>query len=165
MNANWPDASAEQAGTAIAVQRLGRLLQRTTQKSLRSVGLTFTEFELLCALRVQAPPHRLTPSKLYDAMLISSGGLTKVLKGLEARELVLRPMDIDDGRSRPVALTPSGRALVETAIQQVQTAEEPVVRSMSQHWRGPGSLSDALVSLADAAERAGDDPADQESQS
>lgn len=157
MEENWPEASADQAGTAIAAQRLGRLLQRTAQDRLRDLGLTFTEFELLSALRAQVPPHRLTPSDLYGAMLISSGGLTKVLKGLEARGLVRRPPAAGDGRSHPVELTVAGCTAAERAMREVQAAELPAMRAMACVWRGDAGLSDMFVELARAAESARDE--------
>lgn len=154
MAENWPQASAAQAGTVIAAQRLARLVQRIAQSSLRGISLTPTEFELLSALRAHTPPHRLTPSDLYDAMLISSGGLTKLLKGLEARGLVLRPQSSGDGRSRPVELSDDGQALVERAMAAVQAAEAPVMRAMAGAWRGETDLAEGLIALADAAEHA-----------
>jgi len=131
MRRNWPEASADQAATVIAVHRLARTLIKTAQDALRDLELTPTEFEVLCALRVHEPPHRLKPTDLYEAMLISSGGLTKVLKGLEARALVLRPEVEGDGRSRPIELSGEGKALVEQAMELVQAAEEPILRGLS----------------------------------
>jgi DNA-binding MarR family transcriptional regulator len=86
-------------------------------------GLGFTEFEVLVALRSVSPPHELTPTELYGAILISSGGLTKVMRGLESRGLVTRVNHEADGRSRPVRLTPEGRALAERMMAEVQAAD------------------------------------------
>ena len=151
---HWPHASAEQAGVGLAVQRLARLIARSAQAALRGLDLTPTEFELLAALRAHAPPHRLTPGDLTDAMLISSGGATKLLKGLEARGLIRRPPSGRDRRSRPVELSPKGRALAERAMAAVQAAEAPMMEAMGAAWRGEGDLAAALVALAAAAERA-----------
>jgi DNA-binding MarR family transcriptional regulator len=56
-------------------------------------------------------------------MLISSGGLTKLLKGLDARGLVLRLPSAGDARSRPVELSDEGSALIERAMTVGQAAE------------------------------------------
>lgn len=153
--AHWPDASTEQAAATIAAQRLARLLARVAAEALAPLGLTPAEFELLSALRAHAPPHRLTPTALYDAMLISSGGLTKLLKGLEGRGLVARPSSETDRRSRPVALTEEGRALTERAMAIVQAAEAPMHRAMAEVWPGAGGgMARGLAALADAADKA-----------
>ena len=152
MRRHWPRASAAQAGTVIAVQRLSRLLHRAATRALAPLGLTPAEFECLAALRAHAPPHRLTPSDLYGSMLMSSGGLTKLLRGLEARGLVLRPPSAGDGRSRPVELSPEGRALAERAMAAVQAAEAPMIEAMAAAWREGADLASGLVALTAAAE-------------
>ncbi len=157
MRENWPEASAAQAATVIAVHRLARLLQRAATEALAHLGLTPAEFELMSALRAHPAPHRLTPTDLYDAMLMSSGGLTKLLKGLEARGLVQRPASDGDRRSRPVQLSGEGREVVDRAMSVVQKAEAPMTEAMTAAWRGDRDLVSgllALVSAAEAAERA-----------
>ena len=131
MRRNWPEASADQAGRVMTLTRNARLIQDAAQAALQAFGLTRSEFELLAALRSHALPHRLTPSDLYDAMLMSSGGMTKLLKGVEARGLVSRPAGEGDRRSRPIELTPAGRDLVERAMPAVQAAEAPLLLTMN----------------------------------
>ncbi|WP_121065687.1 MarR family winged helix-turn-helix transcriptional regulator [Chachezhania antarctica] len=157
---NWPGMAAEHAGVNIAVQRLSRLLERAAHVGLGPFKLSLTEFELLCALRSQPPPHRLTPSSLYDAMLISSGGLTKVLGKLEERDLITRPVSTGDRRSRPVALTALGADLVERAMAAVQRVERPMMTAMADALGEGASPTDVLVSLALSAEVAGLDETD-----
>lgn len=123
MRRNWPETRADQARLIMTLTRHARLIQDAAQTALQAFGLTRSEFELLAALRSHAAPHRLTPTDLYDAMLMSSGGLTKLLKGLESQGLVSRPPGEGDGRSRPIELTHKGRDLVERAMPAVQEAE------------------------------------------
>lgn len=123
MRRNWPDVSADQAREVMSLTRRTRLLQEAAQTALKAFSLTRSEFELLAALRSHDPPHILTPTDLYDAILMSSGGLTKLLKGMEARGLVSRPAGEGDGRSKPIQLTHAGCDLVEKAMPAVQEAE------------------------------------------
>lgn len=123
IHANWPAAATPEGTLAIATFRFARLLETNAQTVLARHALSFTEFELLSALRASPPPHRLIPSDLCAALLISSGGLTKVLKSLERRALILRPIDAQDRRRRPIALSDAGRRLVETAMGEVQAAD------------------------------------------
>lgn len=159
MRRNWPEMLPERAGFVIAVQRLTRLLQRSAAEALAPFALTLTEFELLSALRIQPPPYRLTPSDLYASMLMSSGGLTKVLKTLEIRGLVARQMDASDGRSRPVQLTTEGYDVINAAMAAVQAREAPVFEAMAAIWQGPQTATEALLRLSRAAEGALSAPA------
>lgn len=137
MRRNWPEARADQARLVMTLTRHARLMQDAAQTALQAFGLTRSEFELLAALRSHAPPHRLTPSDLYDALLMSSGGLTKVLKGLESQGLVSRPAGEGDGRSRPVELTYKGRDLVERAMPAVQEAEALLLQTINPDTMTP----------------------------
>jgi len=49
-------------------------------------------------------------------LLMSSGGLTKLLKRLETAGLIERPANPDDGRSQLVKLSPSGIHRAEQAM-------------------------------------------------
>lgn len=150
---NWPDASLRQMTTTVAVQRLARLLERVAAEALAPLTLTPASFEVLAALRAQPAPHQLTPTDLYEAMLISSGGLTKLVKALESRGLVARPISSDDRRSRPVALTEEGRKLAEHAMLAVQAAEKPLHLAMEDAWPAEtGDMARGLAKLVDAAD-------------
>lgn len=125
MRRNWPEAATRAMAITLAVHRLSRLSQDIARAQIAPFDLTMTEFEVLSALRSWPAPHRATPSQLYDALLISSGGLTKVLKGLTERGLIDRPASEGDGRSRPIALTAAGRTLIAATMAAVQAAEAP----------------------------------------
>lgn len=120
---NWPAAATSPSACAILVQRFAALLQANARSALAPHGLSFTEFEILATLRSSPKPHELNPKTLYDAVLISSGGLTKVLKSLHERGLVARPVRPGDRRKRPIALTAKGRMAAEAAMASVQTAD------------------------------------------
>ncbi|MCW2309264.1 MarR family winged helix-turn-helix transcriptional regulator [Rhodobium gokarnense] len=118
LEAHWPETATAEHASVVLCQRVARLLDESARRALAPHGLGFTEFEVLAALRSAPAPHDMIPSELYEAVLISSGGLTKVMKGLEARGLIERPTCAanDDRRRRPIRLTAAGQALVEKAI-------------------------------------------------
>lgn len=78
--------------------------------------LSAAEFDVLATLRNSAPPHRLTPSQVRDQVVITSGGLTKLMLQLEARGLLLRPPSAGDQRVKPVQLSEAGRQAIEAAM-------------------------------------------------
>lgn len=110
--------------------------------------LTPAEFDLLATLRNAPPPHRLTPSQLQDCLLITSGGLTKVMRQLEARKLVLRSQDPHDQRVKPIRLTHAGRMLIEHAMAEVSGAADTWLRSILD-TREIATLTALLKRLAD----------------
>ena len=120
---NWPQALTVAAECVLMAQRLAALMQESARRALAPHDLSLSEFEVLSALRSTPEPHTLDPSALYDALLLSSGGVTKVLKALEARGLIARPESSGDRRRRPVTLTPAGRALAEVAMAEVMRAD------------------------------------------
>jgi len=72
------------------------------------------EFDVLIALD-NAPDRRLRMSDLAQAVMFSSGGLTRLVGRLEDRGLVERVPDPDDARSFHAALTGDGGRLLAAA--------------------------------------------------
>lgn len=121
---NWPKAAALTAEVALRVYRLSDLARAEVQRLISPHGLSLTDVDVLAALRRAPPPHELSPTELYSAVLISSGGLTKVLHSLDQRGLISRVADDKDRRSRRVRLTQAGRALVERTHAIVCASDE-----------------------------------------
>lgn len=71
-------------------------------------GLSWSQFVTLISLQSAGPDFVLSPTQLYSAAQVSSGGLTKMLNGLEKVSYVVRIKNPQDKRSRLVKLTPVG---------------------------------------------------------
>ena len=63
--------------------------------------------------------NSLSPTDLYDAIIFSSGGMTKVLKKLEERNLIKREASSNDKRSMLISLTQEGKDLIENCMIEV----------------------------------------------
>lgn len=119
---NWPESYDAQMFPLVFA-----LLQAHAAHHSRAVtviaanGLSLVEFDVLASLRRSPPPHALTPSDLQRAMLITSGGLTKVLQQLEVRGLVSRSTDSADRRIKPVALTDQAMPVLEKVMAESHT--------------------------------------------
>lgn len=61
----------------------------------------------------------LSPTQLYDMTVFSSGGMTKLLKRLQERELIYRKQDPTDKRCMLVCLTQSGEDLVRNSFKDI----------------------------------------------
>jgi len=123
---HWPQGVTPIAQLMVRVHRFSNLIHENVRRETAALGLAFTEFEVLVTLRSAAPPHELNPTDLYGALLISSGGLTKVLRGLEQRKLITRARGAD-GRVKPVRLTPKGRALAERVLKNVVRSDGALI--------------------------------------
>lgn len=152
IRSNWQSIASPQMECFLLVQRVARLLRENAQSSIAPLGLSFTEFEVLAALRACAPPHSLLPTELYEAMLISSGGLTKVLKALEAEKLIARPEHSGDKRQRPVALLAKGKKLAEEGIRLISNADKLAVTSADVRGCEYRQVAEVLLRLASAME-------------
>ena len=80
---------------------------------IRSTGLTVTQFDVLATLGNQPP---MTCKELGEKTLILKGTMTGVLERLEAKGLIEKAPNEEDGRSYKIALTKSGKALFEQAF-------------------------------------------------
>jgi len=74
------------------------------------------EFDVLATLVRIGPPHQLTPGRLLDAMMITSGAMTNRIDRLEARGFVERVKNPDDGRQVLVTLTTAGRDKLDETL-------------------------------------------------
>jgi len=118
---------------------LGRLLelaQLVTRDRLASVfaefGLQMGEFDVLATLRRSGSPYALTPTALYEATMISSGGMTARIDRLEKARLVQRLEHPTDRRGALVALTDPGKALIDEVLTRHVQAETAILSPLTE---------------------------------
>ncbi|HET7518828.1 MAG TPA: MarR family transcriptional regulator, partial [Actinomycetes bacterium] len=107
-----PDLDVSPMGIIGRMSRLSRFLERSIATVLGKYGLNEPQFAVLAALRRAGPPHCLSPTDLYNGLLVSSGAMTNRLDRLAAAGLVERVPDPGDGRSLLVALTGKGQQVI-----------------------------------------------------
>jgi DNA-binding MarR family transcriptional regulator len=95
------------------VQRAARALARRFDEALRPLGLTHGQFSLLMSLNRPQPP---AIGPVADLLAMDRTTLTAKLKPLERRGLLAVTADDADRRSRRLHLTPTGRALLASAV-------------------------------------------------
>ena len=74
------------------------------------------EFDVLATLRRSGSPYMLSPTRLYEAAMISSGGMTSRVDRLERAGLVERRPDPNDRRGKLIALTERGKRVIDETI-------------------------------------------------
>ena len=112
-----PELDTASLGIVLRVTSLSRTFTRHAGEALEPLDLELFEYDVLSALRRQGKPYSLTASRLAKATGLSSGAMTNRIDRLEERALVRRRPDPDDRRGVIVALTRSGRATIEQAVQ------------------------------------------------
>jgi DNA-binding MarR family transcriptional regulator len=99
-------------------------------------GITFGEFEVLAALLRSGNPYQMSPTRLVDAVVLSSGAMTNRIDRVEALGLVERRPDPSDRRGTLVALTKEGRQIVDAAVLEHLATEERLLGALSSSERG-----------------------------
>jgi len=121
-------------------------LERALGKSLeRECGMSHVWFEVLLRLD-QAPFSTMTPTQLTEAMVLTSGGVTRLIDRMSEEGLVDRKASASDRRSTQVSLTPLGRRRLIAAAK----VHARNVQTMFTDPLGPRRLTallDALVAL------------------
>lgn len=118
-----PDLDSSGKAIVGRLLRLEEVILRAINAALAPHQIKYQEYAVLATLRVAGPPYRLTPSQLQATLLFTSGGLSNLLKRLEADELVRRASDPQDGRGVLVSLTAKGRRLADQAMPDHAAAE------------------------------------------
>ena len=150
---HWPESVTAAGEFIVRVYRLNSLMQDSVTQRIATHDLSFIEFEVLITLRGVAPPYEMIPTELYPAILISSGGLTKVLNALQQRGLITRAEGTSDKRSKPVRLTAKGRTLAERVMAEVLDSGERMILgglSETEIERATRLLHKLLVTLEPA---------------
>ena len=96
-------------------------------------SLNQSELDILAALYYMTDEtFTMSPTKLYDVMLFSSGGMTKVLKKLESKNYIQRVNNIEDKRSKLVQLTTLGKEITVKALDEVVSFEDSYFSKLNE---------------------------------
>ena len=115
------------------LSRISLHIARRQEGVFGRFGLNRGEVGVLSALRVAGPPHRLSPTRLFKGLMLSSAGMTSRIDRLERRGLVSRLPDPNDRRGVLVELTEDGRNLLEEAVTANTDGERAVLGSLSEN--------------------------------
>jgi DNA-binding MarR family transcriptional regulator len=102
-------------------------LDALQDECLRPFGISFGDYSVLRVLRNVGPPHRLSPSRLADVVLRTTGGMTKIVDRLERSGLVARMPDPADRRGVLVRLTRRGVTVSDRASAAYTAGRERVI--------------------------------------
>jgi len=115
--------------------RLMKHLAKARSQALASFGFQEGEFDVLATLRRAGVPYRLSPTQLYQSLLVTSGAMTNRLNRLEQQGLIERVAAPDDKRSLLVGLTAPGQQQIEQALAIHTATQEAVLAPLSASER------------------------------
>jgi DNA-binding MarR family transcriptional regulator len=155
LRASWarerPDVDTEGMAILGRARRITLLLRARIEAVFKKFGCDAGEFDVLASLRRAGTPYRLRPTELYQALMLSSGGMTDRLARLERAGLVARIQSEEDGRARLVELTRTGRALVDAAFAADMKLEKEILAHLRPAERR--ALARLLEKLAHLVEK------------
>lgn len=126
-----PDLDVAPMEVVSRVSRLAKLLDRARKDIFASHGLDVWSFDVLSALRRAGAPYQLSPSKLTEQMMVTSGTMTNRIDRLVSAGLVTRSPDPGDRRGVRVQLTEDGLAKVDGAMLDFLEREHELMSSMT----------------------------------
>lgn len=130
-----PDLDLETMALAARLLGVGRMIDARIGALAAEHEMTVGEGDILLTLRRAGPPYRLLPTQLTDSLLVSSGTMTNRLDRLERRGLIERAPNPDDRRSVEIALTASGRKLVDAVLGEHVAREQEMLAPLSARER------------------------------
>ena len=129
------DALYPEAGPLALFSHMSRVslfLQALQEECLEPFGLRFVDYSVLRILDYAGPPERMSPSKLAEAVVCTSGGMTRILDRLERQGWCERTRDPDDRRGVLVGLTPAGRRTSQQASDAYEKGRERILARLSE---------------------------------
>jgi len=133
--AERPDLDTTPMEVIGRILRVAHLADARIRTALRREGLDRGGFDVLATLRRGGPPYQLTPTRLYEELVLTSGAITHRVDALERAGLVQRLPDQADRRSMLVGLTPGGAAVIDRAMAAHMECERSMITTLSAAGR------------------------------
>lgn len=124
-----PDLDTSAIEIVGRVQRIASICNHRLDLELEPHGLTRSEFSVLSALARADRPLR--ASEVVSTTLLSGASITKIADNLVRRELMVRQKSERDGRVVLLALTESGKAVIDKEMPRRLADDEHVIAGLT----------------------------------
>jgi DNA-binding MarR family transcriptional regulator len=148
-----PDLDASPMGVLGRLSRVTRIAERELKALFDEFGLERGEFDVLATLRRAGSPDGMSAGALARSSMVTSGAVTNRLDRLVAKGYVTRDLDPTDRRTVVVALTPTGRELIDRAVVAHVDNERRILAGLDERQQNDlaAILRVLLLSLDDGA--------------
>ena len=124
---SWPKERPAEARIVPGLFRSRNYIWDNDHRIVENHGVSWSQFLALSSLRSAAPDYVLSPTQLYTAAQVTSGGMTKMMHGLTKAGLIERIDNPEDKRSRLVRLTPQGAILAEKIVEELVSENKDLI--------------------------------------
>lgn len=146
-----PDIDCSGKAVVGRILHLHDIILNAVDRTLARHGLKYPAYAVLATLRVAGSPYRMSPGELLETLLLSSGGLSNLLRRMEKEGLIQRMADERDGRGVIVELTVTGQKIADAAMADHARIERELVSILPPEMRE--LTADALGMMIAASER------------
>ncbi|MEJ2804492.1 MarR family transcriptional regulator [Comamonadaceae bacterium PP-2] len=154
-NREKPGLDAKVMATVGRLLEAAHLMEREKLSPLAAqFDLHKGEFDVIATLRRSGRPYVLTPTDLYEGLMLSSGAMTSRLDRLERSGLIERRPSPVDRRSVQVQLTPAGLALIDKVLPLHVANEQQAMAVLS--LKEQRQLDELLAKLIGGLKGGGD---------
>lgn len=110
-----PDIDCSSMGIVGRLKKTHHLWAGKMTTLFKAHNMSDIEFDIMATLRRSQEP--ITPTTLYQTLMLSSGAMSTRLEKLVEKKLIYRLASPHDRRSCKVALTEKGQAMIDTALE------------------------------------------------
>ncbi|WP_028023970.1 MarR family winged helix-turn-helix transcriptional regulator [Enterovibrio calviensis] len=125
-----PDLDCAPMGVIGRVGRARHLMTLKLEEVYKRHELSSIEFDILASLRRVG--EAVTPTELYQTLMLSSGAMSTRVDGLVKRGLVERQASEADRRSCLVTLTAEGLALIDNVVEAHVENERQMLLALTE---------------------------------
>ena len=109
---------------SVPIAMISDYISNNRKKIYEKYGLSKAEVDALFALN--SFQKEVTAAQISDALLFTSGGISKVLKKLEDKALISRKVSQEDKRSALICIEKAGLKIVAECVPQFHTNDDAV---------------------------------------
>ncbi|WP_394209396.1 MarR family winged helix-turn-helix transcriptional regulator [Enterovibrio calviensis] len=129
--AQRPDLDCSPMGVIGRVGRAKQLMTIRVDGVFKQFDLSNIEFDILASLRRAG--EAVTPTELYQTLMLSSGAMSTRVDGLVKRGLIERQASEIDRRSCLVTLTTEGLVLIDKVVEAHVDNEREMLSSLDDN--------------------------------
>jgi len=130
-----PDLDTSPMAVVGRISRIERKVAPLLSPVFRKFGLEQWSFDVLATLRRSGHPYELTPTQLFNSLMLTSGAITHRSDELVKAGLVQRRPDPKDRRGVRVRLTDLGLKKINEAVTAHVANEHRMLRHLSKEER------------------------------
>lgn len=127
-----PDLDVSPMGIIGRISRIERMLDPILASVFRSFGLERWSFDVLASLRRSGTPYELTPTQLFNSLMLTSGAITYRIDEMVKAGFVQRTPNPEDRRGQRIRLTGLGRRTIDAVVAAHVRNEARILAHLSE---------------------------------